>query len=278
MTNHKIIESEEPSWPKEVYKYRDWNVRFHSGILTQKEVFFSPPSGFEDPLDCKNHIRYDLLTDEDIFQKYLHYSHLDETHAGWSRQQHRKYARANAKRSPMKDKGMRLKFQQDSFNELDARLGILSLAERPNNIRMWEAYSNNHTGFCVGFNPRIMFPFLGGGGPVFYCDELPTIYPTPKDSMEEQHGKQVFSKLRKWEFEEEYRTHKFNEKGFAKDENGRDERVIVLPAEAYTEVILGALATPEVKSQIIEAVRQILPHVTLKQAILDNQGIRIVTL
>ena len=53
-----------------VYKYRDWGKPFHRKLLLEPSVYLSAPSDFEDPLDCKIPIRYDLLTDIEIFDQY----------------------------------------------------------------------------------------------------------------------------------------------------------------------------------------------------------------
>src|SRR5712692_171646 len=40
---------------------------------------------------------------------------------------------------------------------LKSRLGILCLAERPDNHLMWVHYARNHTGFLLGFNAHASF-------------------------------------------------------------------------------------------------------------------------
>lgn len=55
--------------PQTVYKYRVWKNPRHQTILTDRQVWFAQPSSFEDPLDCKIPIRYDLLTEKDIYPK-----------------------------------------------------------------------------------------------------------------------------------------------------------------------------------------------------------------
>ena len=70
-------------------------------ILTERQVWFAQPSSFTDPFDCKNPLRYDLLTEKDIYNKYLSASKDD--HPNWVRQQHREFARDWTKKSPMKN-------------------------------------------------------------------------------------------------------------------------------------------------------------------------------
>jgi hypothetical protein len=257
---------EELDLPGTVYKYRVWTDPKHRTILTQREVFFAAPKSFKDPLDCKNPIRYDLLKEEDIYNKYLLAS--KEKNPSWSRQQHRKFARDWTKISPLKDKDYIKQAQEESFEDFNSRFGVLSLTANPANCKMWTEYGKDHTGFCVGFNPRVMFKFFGGGGIVNYVDELPIIMPMPIHDFDTQHNLQVFSKLKKWIYEEEYRVHKFSSNPY-----GENERVIVLPEEAYSEIILGAKIDPEYKIQIIDACMKNLSRVTLKQAHLKKDSL-----
>ena len=133
---------------------------------------------------------------------------------------------------------------------------------------MWEKYSGNHKGFCVGFIPKVMFRFLGGGCPVEYVDELPVIMPYPWESRELQLYKQVFMKDRKWSFEKEYRTTKFEE--FPHTE---DTRKVQLPIEAYSEVVFGKDCPKGHRDEIFELVRDSMPQVKLLEAYLDTKGL-----
>ncbi len=261
METKKIIVSEktfeEMELPETVYKYRVWDNPFHKTIITKQEVFFAAPTSFEDPLDCKNLIRYDLLTDEDIYSYFLMDS--KEKYPERTRQQHRAYAREWSKKTPMNDKKYVKERVEQDFKEYDERFGVLSLTANPTNEAMWEKYANNHNGFAIGFNPLIMFPYLGGGGAVSYYDELPIILPRPWHSFEEQHNYQIFAKLSKWSFEEEYRTHMFRP-----DPLTIQDRTIKLPPEAITKIIIGKNMPQESVDNLIESIPAELSHVQIE--------------
>ena len=148
-------------------------------------------------------------------------------------EEHREFAKIWFARSPLKDKNHIQQTQRDHFIEFDNIFGVLSLTANPKNYKMWEKYSNNHTGFCVGFDTSKMFKKLGGGGPVNYYNVLPTIY--YNDSTEDEYSKQIFSKEIKWDFEEEYRTHKVYPQ-----EATIEDRKIKIPKDCYKEIIFGA--------------------------------------
>lgn len=259
------ISFEEMDLPQTVYKYRVWKNPRHQTILTDRQVWFAQPSSFEDLLDCKIPIRYDLLTEQDIYNKYLHSS--KEMHLTWTQQQHEQFASEWTKNSPMKDKERLKEFAKESFDTFDLRFGVLSLTANAKSVSMWTSYSADHTGFCVGYNPKIAFKFFGGGGEVRYLDELPIIMPTPIHDHETQHFFQVFSKLKKWNYEEEYRAHKFHPQPATVA-----QRTITLPIEAYTEIIFGAKIDSRDKKEITDIVKNTLPNMILRQAQLADNG------
>lgn len=235
---------EMPDIPETLYKYRVWDDNYQKTILTERTVFMAAPTSFEDKKDCKLLKRYDLMTEQDIYEKYLKTS--KEDHPNWTRQQHRAFARNWTKKSPMKDKEFVKRQQEENFIEYDKRFGVLSLTANSSNLDMWNKYSNEGRGFCVGFNPKILFNHLGGGGPVQYYDKLPDIL--HNDEFEVERFKQVFSKERKWEFEQEYRTHKFSPNPATVN-----DRQIQVPKEAYKEVIFGWQMEDDMKNSIMAA-------------------------
>ena len=268
LTSVKEASFDEMELPKTLYKYRKWNDEYHKKILTRREVYFARPTSFEDKYDCKIPIRYDLLTDRDIYNHYLFDS--KKKNEDWSRQQHRDYARKWAKKSLIKNEKFVQNKQKIEFEEYDACIGILSLTADIYNIDMWANYSDNNKGFAVGFDPLIMFPFLGGGGPVIYYNVLPIIYPYPKHLYEEQIHLQKYSKLKKWEFEKEYRTQLF--RPYPMNDS---VRTIQIPPNAFKEIILGANMDENVIEDLIKSIPIELINVPIKQARMVNGNIEI---
>lgn len=244
-------------YPEIVYKYRCWDNPLHQSILTNRQVFMAAPSSFEDKLDCKFPIRWDLLTDDDIYNYYLTYSIKNNPER--TRQQHRKFAREWVKKSEVRNPDRIKEHQEQTFKEYDERVGILSLTANPEIDEMWEMYACGHSGFAVGFNSRIMFEFLGGGGEVIYVEEVPIIYPSPKHSFDEQRHYQIFHKLSNWSFEEEYRTTIFRPNPLS-----TEDRIIELPPDAYTEIILGKNMPDENINKIKAILANELAHVEIK--------------
>lgn len=233
-------------FPKVLYKYRSWNNEYNKRFITKREVFMASPNQFEDKLDCKSPVRYDLMTAEQAKKVYTRISNYDEK---LSRQQKRKIVRELLNTKDYLKPEMNEKYQKIYFSAHFERLGVLSLTAENCLESMWNKYADKGKGFCIGYNSRILFKYLGGGAKVEYVDELPTILPDPIMSREEIRWKQVYFKEKKWDFEKEYRTQKFWENPAT-----ISDRQIILPKEAFNCVILGNNMRSHEKSEITQAI------------------------
>lgn len=259
---------EEMDLPETVYKYRNWDKANNRTIITERKVYFAPPDTFDDKDDCKIPVRWDLLTDKEIFQIY--YNDSRENNPSFTREQHQQFAREWTEKSPLKNKEYLKQRMQIDHKDFNKCFGVLSLTSKSTNFDLWINYSDNHQGFAVGFDPLIVFKYFGGGGPVDYCPNLPMIYPYPFHSYEEQHFLQVFSKLEKWRFEDEYRTHKFK-----LPELTSNDRLVQIPLEGFKEIIIGALMNDKVKEQLISSIPEELKNIKIRQARIVNDEIKI---
>ena len=241
-------------FPPILYKYRDWNYNYHERFVTHREIFMASPSSFEDKLDCKIPIRYDLLNNRDSLTFALKLSKI--ANPSFTRQQHRKSSREWLKEKLLKNQHHLDKYQAFYFKEHDQRLGILSLTAEPHLEDMWKKYANNSTGFCIGYNSRVLFEYLGGGGAVHYAEELPILLPEPfMDWATIKYG-QVFTKEKKWAFEKEYRTQMFWPNPVT-----IEDRRITLPKEAFNNVILGKNISPKDREAIKYAVKEFIGEI-----------------
>ncbi|PXY02929.1 hypothetical protein DF185_02210 [Marinifilum breve] len=243
-------------YPEILYKYRSWSDPFHKKVITHRELFYSAPSWFEDPKDCRSMVRYDLLTQQERI-KWIEFK-LRQEEPGKSRNYYRARSRELFKTSVLSNDKQTKEFQDNTFKEYDTRTGVLSLTGNPNNDEMWEKYSDNAKGFCMGYDPLILFNQLGGGGKVEYVDELPKIMPEPIHSRDLQMIYQLYYKEEKWSFEEEYRTHTFRPKPMT-----NEDRTIIVPAEAFKELILGKEMTKEFKNDLINNIPEELKGIKI---------------
>ena len=80
----------------------------------------------------------------------------------------------------------------------------------------------------------------------------------PFHSFEEQHFLQIYCKLEKWEFENEFRTIIFEPKGLNDEARKR-----IIPQEAFKEIILGKSISTNDEKQIRQVIKKKLNHLTV---------------
>lgn len=254
--------------PPILYKYRSWSNDFHKKLITEPSIYLSFPSDFEDKLDCKNTVRYDILSDNEIFKKIL--SNLPEEEIkSLSFYEKVNIALEDYIKSPIRDPFKRFELERIFEIKFNNEFGILSLTANPLNLKMWNKYGDNLKGFCIGYDSKLLFNFIGGGGQVLYVDELPII--SPYDHFLVQAHKQIFYKLRKWEFEDEYRTHKhWNE------EKSIDDRNIIIDIQCIKEIIFGPLTLLNNIAEIKKIIEIFMPHVVIKYTKFEKGCISII--
>lgn len=231
--------------PKVVYKYRVWDDVFHKRILENNEVYYSAPSDFEDKFDCNPPIKYPH--GYELFMYFLRYSKAQNLNNNifW----HLRNACYLYRSSPMIIPDEFEKIEKKNKDEFNKRFGVLSLTTQCNNAAMWYKYSDNHKGFCVGFDTnRLFLSIKGGCGPVFYHETLPAI-DFAKDSINDRIIKTIYNKEKKWIFEHEYRFHTMW------DENEDIDRNIRLQRNTIVEVILGKNMSKEYREEIKTVVK-----------------------
>jgi hypothetical protein len=254
-------------FPKTIFKYRNVGNDQHWTILTDQVVFFAPPSSFEDKLDCKIPTRYDLLTDEEIYTMY--YKLIKAENPQWEEFYLRQQATIWSNKGLMKNTEMQKEWEAGYFKDLDERLGVLCLTANCTNLDMWQKYSNHFNGFCVGFDPILMFRLFGGGGLVDYFEEIPIIKPT--DSMEVKMITSVYSKLKIWAFEQEYRTQIFNYSPLSTEQ--RRKRI---PNTAFKELIVGHNVSKEKTIDLVQWAKFINPCVLIFKTEVNDNGVNLV--
>ncbi len=259
-----FVDRDEIDAPEILYKYRDWQLQHHKTIITKQEVYFAAPCDFEDPVDCKLMKRWDLFDEQQIYDRYRRES--DVKNPNFSLKEHMEFAMEWTQKAPFKDIEFLKQFQENQWQKYNQRVGVFSVTANPTSVTMWGKYSDNGRGICVGFNTKMLFKWSIAGGAVSYYDELPIIY--PNDPYEIESWKQVYSKERKWEFEEEYRLHNFSPNPIK-----RDERVQLVPKEAYKYVIFGWLTPDSHVNEIVGLCQSINLKVSFKRFDLESKSL-----
>ncbi|WP_080903352.1 DUF2971 domain-containing protein [Parabacteroides sp. Marseille-P3160] len=241
-----------------LYKYRRWTDVYEKRTITNQEVWFSRPSSFEDPIDCKNPIRYDYLSEPDIIRLYD--LRIREDFPSLTCDEYLQKLAYWVKEPPFREPKLLKGIQDGDFIKFDKLAGVLCVTENPNIIKMWEKYCDDHQGFVIGFKASILLNIPSIRGYVEYDKILPIIYPRPIHSYGMQSYLQIFHKLTKWSYEKEFRMLKFKLKPLSDS-----DRAIVLPKEAITEIILGKDMPQEHRIEIQDFASKNLPQTKIIQ-------------
>lgn len=231
MTDYRIeyIDNVKFEHPAILYKYRCWNNYLHKKIITENKLYMASPKDFEDIYDCN--IPENFPTKDELYDFFLKKAQKDNPQ--WTIQEKMEFAKKWARKSPLSNPNSLSKLIDDFNQEFNNRFGVLSMTTDCNNDEMWHKYADDYQGICIGFDTRLLFECIGGGGEVQYVEKLPII-DFVKDDFKQKHIKKIFYKEEKWSFEKEYRLHKmWNHKATT------EERNIELSKNCIVKIILG---------------------------------------
>ncbi len=191
-----------------IYKYRNWDDPNQKDVLLNNELFFASPGEINDPFDFQATPDLRLLDSNDKRIQFIN-KMLDDYIDMY------KILGKNVediKRNLSREMSNSIEKIQDEYDAVNRnwtnnRFGIISFSYRWDSILMWSHYSNNHKGFCVGFNKEKILNCgqIGSAGLVNYLDEFPSIDPIGSDQIKEITLK-THTKARDWKYEEEYRV------------------------------------------------------------------------
>ena len=230
--------------PKILYKYRDYKNDFNRRTLFKFEIFLASTSMFNDPYEGSIPFAYDPtdLTPENIFLKMRQLAIKE--HPDWKEAEIQKYCFEGQSKDLLNDDNHIEKFNEQNRKDIDNTFGIFSLTIHPLNYLMWSHYGNSHTGFCIGFDSTILYDTVGGGlGPVQYDTEVPKL--KLFGDIYDFHLKQLATKSKVWEYEDEYRIVK---------SKAAKQRVIY-PKEMIKQIFLGLKMSLAEKNKIIDFIK-----------------------
>lgn len=224
-----------------IYKYRDFERDYSWDILFKREIYFSKISQLNDPFDSRITFNFNDLSQDEL-ECYI--DKLSQKYAGNNPastiQSFRSFLHS-------KNKNYFELINQAELEISEKMLGVFSASLKWNNILMWSHYSNNHTGFVVGFNEEVLRNSKGihFGGKVGYPTnrKFPRLNPMDDDNV--SFFKRFFIKSKDWKYESEFRL--INQ--FLDD---NEKRIFVYPKNAIQEVILGMDISEINQSKILD--------------------------
>lgn len=232
-----------------LYKYRSWIRPYHQDCLLKNELYFSSPKDMNDPFDFKIPPNFALLNTDESIAQYFNEGISKITVAqiermgGIEQMKRKMYDRFTLELSQTQRD-----FEENFFPTIDRHFGVICLSHVWDSVLMWSHYSDNHFGFCLGFEQKALLETckFGSQGIVQY-DRFPDINPLtandPKTII-----MQSFFKAPGWSYESEFRIVKLE----YPDELSHDMRIHKYPDTCLKEIILGLRTSDEDKADLIK--------------------------
>ena len=239
--------------PDTLYKFRDWNNKYHRELITKQVAFFASPGSFNDPFDCKIPIRYDIEPEKQL--EDIYFNTIKAGYPNASEDEILKFAKRQVIEGPISPKSFK-KNDTEYFEELDKRMGVFSLTQHNDDMLMWGHYANAHSGFCLGFDTveLLKIDTVDYIGIIEYCEKFPLII--PKGDLINNFEKQIFTKWDKWSYEDEFRLTK----------NHIDNRKIIFPKTVFKELILGCNMNKTERRKMIKLANKNHPDIEIYEA------------
>jgi len=246
--------------PEYFYKYRPMNspemIRRVEQIVLGCEIYFSPPSSFNDPFDLKPAFSFDASPERQR-EDYLRLSRKFQPH--YSESQHSEEADSvmaktlNAENRPAAEANV-----QALHSFALTSVGVFCVSTKRDDILMWSHYADSHRGVCLEFNG--MSPLMAHAQQVNYSRKRVAINPYVDDSMQMME-KAMLTKSEHWTYEGEWRL-----LNYTKGSGAVKFRPLNL-----TGIIVGALASRDTSNTVREWAAQRASPLKIYRATISNK-------
>jgi hypothetical protein len=222
------------TFPTHLYKYQRLTAHTLASLLNDT-VWLSSPTSFNDPFDCAI-----PLSNKKIKESIEHALTNLAARTNIPIEQIPNYDKVF---SSDKDAYETLR---NSLKETMKKIGVLCLSSVPDEILMWSHYADHHRGFCVAYDFAENSYLRKIAHPVRYSETLPVLSLTNLDKDAETNfiDTCVFTKAKKWEYEQEWRV--------LMHEGGR----CFQSPSTLTSIIFGARMSLEDKVMLYQALRK----------------------
>jgi len=238
---------------KILYKYANWDNKYHKRLITHNEIYFASAKQFNDPFDSNIPFRIDLRSDEDNLNVIRQL--IRTNNPLWNDSQIEVEANNILKQENWGKEENKAEAEKSRLQFMFEKNGIFSLSEVKDNILMWSHYSDSHRGFCIGFNVESLERFLDDysnhqGFPcvvykIRYSRLFPILVPGT-DLLDSKFIIDAFTiKADDWNYEKEWRYIL----------TGTTSHKMLLGESIISEVILGCRMPEDNKEEIIKIVK-----------------------
>ncbi|QPF93759.1 DUF2971 domain-containing protein [Bradyrhizobium commune] len=234
-----------------LYHYQSFNLDRLREVIVGGTIYFSKPSDFNDPWDCRPWYDLESLKDPAVFEQHLQlYMKLERrspecSEARLARTVERYRAKPDMLADVIRD------LSAETAKSFDERYRIYCLGTKPDCELMWAHYTTKHQGVCLEFSVQDNLLF-GQAAEVRYVRDYPrfTITDGPDERFEA-----FLTKSASWSYENEFRL--------IGDENEYPSLTaaiatkagkFAIPPMTLTAVILGCSASDSTRKSIADLV------------------------
>ncbi|TDN62327.1 DUF2971 domain-containing protein [Paraburkholderia sp. BL10I2N1] len=230
--------------PDYLYKYTPLRDRTdemldkrYAALLTDSQLWFSAPSSFNDPMDCKPVFRFGGATPKEqqgfreTVLKGLAMRDFPDVHG---QEFITCYGEYQQQYPAFNDELCEIGHQLLSSDLRSRLVGVLCLSECERDPVMFYHYGDKHKGMCLKFRT---LDFFEHANPVDYRAMYPVVNYFDSTDNEAQYGTIFLTKYEGWEYEHEYRIVNFDQH--------RSPRLTSYPPELLEGVIFGYLMPQE---------------------------------
>lgn len=215
--------------PRRLYKYRSFS-HYLLDMLVRDELYYSNPSEFNDPLDCRPTLDADISNDqlEQVLSNLCKRRFSDEMKAAAKSFKYPiQEASEHIARHSQQDAAQLLDgisyLADDSADHLQSLLrqsiedellrrydrGIVSLGVRATCPLMWSHYGDQHNGICVGYSvpagPKVNLHKIRYGGSRMVLASDVAIMESDSAAQQRVDEAVLLRKAKSWSYEREWR-------------------------------------------------------------------------
>lgn len=247
-------------FPPKFYKYQSLSGKangYVEKIICQHEIYFPPPSSFNDPFDCSPAFSFEA-TDDEIM---LDYMRIAKKHGppmtDIDLREDALQMLTDPSRNP-RNPGVCAAIEDEHARIITNEIGVLCVSTIRDDILMWSHYGDSHRGICLEFDG--LGNFMAHAQKVLYMTERRYIN-MYRDNDGAAMEKALLTKSDHWRYEQEWRliAHK---QGPGKQQ---------FRPENLTGIIVGARATPDTIQKVRSWASTHPSPITLYQARINRQ-------
>lgn len=238
--------------PTSLYKYRSLSNEsreYTLDIFRKCELYFSSPSEFNDPFDCK--LPPSVVSKEMLAATLAQRNSLE-------------YKPEDVKGAVMANEDLENRFKEAVDNVMN-RHGVCCFSRKNADILMWSHYGDCHQGICLEFDVTQNPDFFVIPMNIRYQDVYPKINVSDLKGIDSYTKALLCTKYSAWAYEEEVRVYKDNHQTYSFN-----------PA-ALKSVCFGCKAAEGLIEEVKQVIsdNQALGHVRFYKAVMDHDAYKL---